>query len=158
LILAVGSPVVCDGEVRLHAFPSVDAVLGATDGVLHAAGLSAGKMKTLRRIGDALAAGTLDERMLEERTSLEAAALLQKIKGIGPWTATVILLRGLGRLDVFPMKDSSVAANLAFVADSKPLDIDNVLAALGPQRGMLYYHLLLARLDARGEIGEASTY
>jgi DNA-3-methyladenine glycosylase II len=158
LILAVGSPVVCDGEVRLHAFPSVDAVLGATDGVLHAAGLSAGKMKTLRRIGDALAAGTLDERMLEERTSLEAAALLQKIKGIGPWTATVILLRGLGRLDVFPMKDSSVAANLAFVAGSMPLDIESVLAALGPQRGMLYYHLLLARLDARGDTGLASTY
>src|SRR5665213_2074301 len=95
-ILAVGSPVVCDGEVRLHAFPGVDSVLRATDGVLHAAGLSAGKIATLRRVGDALAAGALDERMLEERTSLEAAALLQTIKGIGPWTATVILLRGLG--------------------------------------------------------------
>ena len=78
------------------------------------------------------------------------------IKGIGPWTATVILLRGLGRLDVFPMKDSSVARNLAFVAGAVPLDIDRVLTALGPERGMLYYHLLLARLEARGEIGRVS--
>lgn len=158
LILAVGSPVVGDGEVRLHAFPGVEAVLGATDGVLHAAGLSAPKIATLRRVGAVLAAGTLDERMLEERPSPEAAALLQTVKGIGPWTATVILLRGLGRLDVFPMNDSSVAANLASVAGSMPLDVESVLAALGPQRGMLYYHLLLARLDARREINRASTY
>ena len=54
------------------------------------------------------------------------------------------------------MNDSSVARNLAFVAGAIPLDIDCVLTALGPERGMLYYHLLLARLDARGEIGRAS--
>jgi DNA-3-methyladenine glycosylase II len=82
-------------------------------------------------------------------------ALLGRIKGIGPWTATVILLRGLGRLDVFPRNDTSVARNLAFVAGSIPLDIGRVLAALGPQRGMLYY-LLLARLEARGDVGRAS--
>jgi DNA-3-methyladenine glycosylase II len=40
---------------------------------------------------------------------LDAAALLQRIKGIGPWTAAVILLRGLGRLDAFPLNDTSVA-------------------------------------------------
>jgi DNA-3-methyladenine glycosylase II len=158
LILAVGSPVICDGEVRLHTFPAAESVLRASDSVLHAAGLSAGKIATLRRVGEALVSGTLEDHMLEERTSPEAAVLLQTIKGIGPWTATVILLRGLGRLDVFPVNDSSVAANLAFVAGSIPHDIESVLAALDPQRGMLYYHLLLARLDARNETGRASTY
>ena len=54
------------------------------------------------------------------------------------------------------MNDSSVIRNLAFVAGAAPLDIGPVLTALGPQRGMLYYHLLLARLDLRGEIGRAS--
>jgi DNA-3-methyladenine glycosylase II len=90
--------------------------------------------------------------MLEERSSVEAAALLRSIKGIGPWTATVILLRGLGRLDVFPMNDSGVARGLTFVGGSPP-QIENVLDVLGSQRGMLYYHLLLARLEARGELG-----
>lgn len=78
------------------------------------------------------------------------------IKGIGPWTATVILLRGLGRLDVFPMNDSSVARNLTLVAGGIPFDVAATLEALGAQRGMLYYHLLLARLEARGEVGRAS--
>jgi DNA-3-methyladenine glycosylase II len=81
--------------------------------------------------------------------------MLRTIKGIGPWTATLILLRGLGRLDVFPMNDSSVLRNLAFVAGPTHLDIDEVLAALGAQRGMLYY-LLLARLELRGDLGRAS--
>jgi DNA-3-methyladenine glycosylase II len=111
--------------------------------------LSANKIAALRRVGEALLSGTLDERMLEERSSVEAAALLTSIKGIGPWTATVILLRGLGRLDVFPMKDSGVAASVAFAGGSLG-EIASVLDALGSQRGMLYYHLLLARLEARG--------
>ncbi len=158
LILALGSPVVRHDDVMLHAFPTADSLLRANDDVLRAAGLSAQKIATLRRVGEALASGALGEAMLEERTSAEAAMLLTSIKGIGQWTATVILLRGLGRLDVFPMNDSSVAANLALVAGSAPLDVGSVLDALGPQRGMLYYHLLLARLDIRGEVGRASSY
>ena len=54
------------------------------------------------------------------------------------------------------MNDTSVAANLAVVAGTGPLDMDEVLTTLGPQRGMLYYHLLLARLDARGDLGRVS--
>lgn len=158
LIVALGSPIACEGGVTLHAFPAADTVLRAHDDLLRGAGLSTGKIATLRRVGEALISGALDERTLEERASPEALSLLRSIKGIGPWTATVILLRGLGRLDVFPMNDSSVAVNLAFVAGSAPLDVDAVLDVLGPQRGMLYYHLLLARLEARGEIGQASSY
>ncbi len=154
-ILGLGSVVTCEGTT-LHAFPTAESLRAANDDILLAAGLSANKLSTLRRVADALLSGTLNEAMLEELSSEEAARLLGSIKGIGPRTATVILLRGLGRLDVFPMKDSSVARNLAFVAGAVPLDIDRVLTPLGPERGMLYYHLLLARLDARGEIGRAS--
>jgi DNA-3-methyladenine glycosylase II len=137
-------------------FLGVETVLDARDDLLRAAGLSPGKLATLRRIGEALAAGTLDEAMLEERDSPEAATLLCGIKGIGPWTAAVILLRGLGRLDVFPANDSSVARNLTMVAGTSPLDVDSVVGALRPQQGMLYYHLLLARLESRGELGRPS--
>lgn len=158
LILTLGSPVVCHDDVILHVFPNADTLLRANDDVLRAAGLSARKIATLRRVGEALLSGALGEAMLEERTSPEAAMLLTSIKGIGQWTATIVLLRGLGRLDVFPMNDSSVAANLALVAGSAPLDVQSALDALGPQRGMLYYHLLLARLDTRDEVGRASSY
>lgn len=155
MILALGLPVKC-GPITLYAFPSAGSLRVAGDELLLAAGLSANKLATLRRVADALLSGSIDEAMLEKLPSLDAAMILRSIKGIGPWTATVILLRGLGRLDVFPMNDSSVVRNLAFVAGTASFDIDRILTALGPERGMLYYHLLLARLDARGEIGRAS--
>ena len=155
LIMGLGTPLKSKGT-PLYLFPSAERVLHAEDDVLRATGLSASKIATLRRAGEALASGTLDEAMLEERASPEAAALLRQLKGIGPWTATVILLRGLGRLDVFPMRDTSIARNLALVVGQVPLDVASVLAALHPQQGMLYYHLLLARLEARGELERAS--
>jgi DNA-3-methyladenine glycosylase II len=157
MILALGAPLTCGGSI-FHAFPSAEKVQSAKDDLLLAAGLSGRKLATLRHVGDALLSGALDEAMLEERPSSDAIELLCRVKGIGPWTATVILLRGLGRLDVFPMNDSSVARNLTLVAGSATLNVEQILGALGPQKGMLYYHLLLARLEARGDVGRASIY
>ena len=155
LIVALEPPL--KGEaVSLYTFPTTERFLGAEDDVLRAAGLSHGKRSTLRRVAEALTAGTLDETMLENRASPDAAAFLREVKGIGPWTATVILLRGLGRLDVFPMNDSSVARNLSLVSRSDRIDVEDTLNSLSPQQGMLYYHLLLARLETRGDVGRAS--
>ena len=146
LVLALGTKVVHDG-VPLAVFPSVKEFLGAEDAVIRAAGLSAARLATLRRTGEAIASGAITEVMLEERSSTDAALLLRGIKGIGPWTAAVILLRGLGRLDVFPSNDSGVQATLRRVAD-QCLNPSSVVEALGSQRGMLYFFLLLARLEA----------
>jgi DNA-3-methyladenine glycosylase II len=140
------------GGVRLYPFPSPGHFLSAHDSLLRSAGLSVGKLATLRRVAEALGAGVLDEPQLERLPSPDAAALLQGIKGIGPWTAVVILLRGLGRLDVFPANDTSVARNLRLVGGPAALDVGTLLDTLGPDRGMLYYHLLLGRLEARGDL------
>jgi DNA-3-methyladenine glycosylase II len=154
LVIALGSPFQ-SGGARLYAFPTATCLMGAEDGVLQAAGISRGKLATLRRVGEALATGKLDEATLEARSSPAAALLLRRIKGIGPWTAAVILLRGLGRLDVFPGNDTSVVRNLVLVAGPVPIEIGPVLRALSPQQGMLYYHLLLARLEVRDALGRA---
>ncbi|HET7565525.1 MAG TPA: hypothetical protein VFJ96_11055 [Gemmatimonadaceae bacterium] len=156
LIMTFGTPAE-SGGTPLYIFPTIERVLSEPDETLRATGLSAAKIATLRRAGEAILSGTLTYAMIEERSSADAAALLRQIKGIGPWTATVILLRGFGRLDVFPMNDSGVARNLSLVAGGAPLDVDEVLATLGPQQGMLYFHLLLARLEMQGEVGSAST-
>ena len=145
-----------DVPIPLYLFPDPESVRRATDHRLRTAGLSVNKIATLRRVAEALLSGALDASALERCTSPDAAAMLRQIKGIGPWTATIILLRGLGRLDVFPANDSSVANNVASVAGSKPLDVSQLVNRLGSQRGMLYFHLLLASLDARAEIGRAS--
>ena len=157
LIVAVGRRVETDAvPVPLYVFPTPESVQRETSHRLRAVGLSDSKIATLRRVAGALSTGTLDATSLERRTSPDAAAILQQIKGIGPWTATLILLRGLGRLDVFPDNDASVARNIALLAGSAPFDVADVLDKLGSQRGMLYYHLLLGRLESRGELGRQS--
>lgn len=156
LVIALGKPLQSEGA-DLYAFPTATRLMGVDDNVLQAAGLSRGKLDTLRRVGEALATGKLDEAMLEARSSRAAATLLRAFKGIGPWTAAVILLRGLGRLDVFPGHDTSVARNLVLVAGTAVPDINRVLRALTPQQGMLYYHLLLARLEARNDLGRPTS-
>ncbi|HSE65752.1 MAG TPA: hypothetical protein VLB12_02120 [Gemmatimonadales bacterium] len=155
LTMGLSEPVEHSG-VRLYPFPSPEQILSAPDSLLRGAGLSAGKLATLRRVCDALGGRALDETRLETLPSPEASALLRRIKGIGPWTATVILLRGLGRLDVFPAKDTSVARNLALVDGPAPLAVRTLLDRLGPEQGMLYYHLLLARLETRGDLGPSA--
>jgi len=151
LTVGLAEPVEHRG-VRLYPFPSPEQLLNAPDRVLRGAGLSAGKLATLRRVADALGAGAIDQRQLERLSSPDAVAFLRSIKGIGPWTAVVILLRGLGRLDVFPANDSSVARNLRLLGGPAALEVGTLLDTLGPERGMLYYHLLLGRLETRGDL------
>ena len=155
LIVASASALDVDG-VSLYPFPGPERFLASAEPDLRAIGLSGIKIATLRRAGEALVTGRLDRAMLEALPSPAASGLLQDIKGIGPWTAAVILLRGLGRLDVFPTNDTGVARNLALVGGPPQLEVDQVIDALRPQQGMLYYHLLLARLEAGGGLGRAS--
>ncbi|GAC1522094.1 MAG: DNA-3-methyladenine glycosylase [Vulcanimicrobiaceae bacterium] len=136
-------------DVVLRPFVAPAALVTADDATLRGAGLSVAKIATLRRVAAALADGSLRESDLEALPTPTAADRLCAIKGIGPWTAAVILLRGLGRLDVFPQNDSGVARSLRALT-AEPVDIDRVLRALAPEQGMLYYHLLLARLEAAG--------
>ena len=150
----VGTEVEHEG-VPLVVFPTAERFLDAKDAALRAAGLSASKLATLRRAAEAIASGALTEAMLDELPSEAAALLLQGIKGVGPWTAALILLRGLGRIDVLPGNDSGVRANLDRFA-GKRVTTASLVEQLGTQCGMAYFCLLLARLEARGEIGRAS--
>lgn len=143
-IEVLGAPVEAFG-VRCIPFPPPERWLAASEGRLRAAGLSANKVAHLRSAAASFAEGVIDEVTLEKLPTLEAAERLRAIRGIGPWSAAVILLRGMGRLDTFPMRDSGVARSVVLLA-GEAVDLDFVLETLGPARGMLYYHLLLGRL------------
>ena len=151
MVVELQPPIVHQGIV-LYAFPTTGQFLGASERALRSAGLSSNKIATLRRVADAISAGVLDERTLKDRPTADCLAVLGGIKGVGPWTATVVLLRGLGRLDLFPLNDTSVVKNLALLPGAAPAALPQALARLRPQQGMLYYHLLLARLETRGAL------
>ncbi|MGD0474541.1 MAG: DNA-3-methyladenine glycosylase 2 family protein [Candidatus Velthaea sp.] len=138
--------------VALAPFVQPRTVADADPLDLRAVGLSVNKVVALRTLARAVLDGALDAHALEPLETGELAARLVTFKGIGPWTAAVIALRGFGRLDTFPLNDSGVARSLKDLSGEPAIDVHTLLAALGPQRGMLYYHLLIGRLAARGEI------
>jgi len=131
------------GGIRGRIFPEAERWLGAHEAKLRAAGVSANKFAHLRSAAAAFTDGSMSEARLDALPTEDAAAALCEIRGVGPWSASVALLRGMGRLDVFPMRDSGVARSLSHAGGDS---LDDVLETLGPVRGMLYFHLLLARL------------
>jgi DNA-3-methyladenine glycosylase II len=145
LIESAAEPVGWKGSAY-YPFPSADALLESSDAKLRSAGLSANKIAHLRSAAAAVACGQVTDEEIERLPSVQAAERLCTIRGIGPWSAAVVLLRGFGRLDVFPMKDSGVARSLRLLSGDPLIDAHALLEGLGPVRGMLYFHLLLGRM------------
>jgi DNA-3-methyladenine glycosylase II len=144
-VTALGE-VVTAGDVRCVVFPEPKRWLECDEAVLLSAGLSRNKVAHVRHAAAAFADGEIDEIALGRLSTGDAAQRLRAVRGIGPWSASVMLLRGLGRLDAFPLRDSGVARSLALLSGDARVDLDALLDRLGPVRGMLYYHLLLGRL------------
>jgi DNA-3-methyladenine glycosylase II len=122
--------------------PDGDRVAEAPMSTLRKAGLSTRRAVELRE----LARMPLD-RLESELTSLsdrEARVRLLDLPGIGPWTADYVLLRGLGRLDVFPSGDVGAARTLGRILGRAidPSAAGRIAARFAPLRGMLYFCML----------------
>ncbi len=144
-----------DGR-RYHAFPSAERIAAARMPALRACGLSAKKAESLRAIARAIAAGTLSERVLGAQSTSDALRTLTELPGIGPWSANLVLLRGLGRLEVFPPGDRGVALALQSLLHlSSARELAAMIDKLGGERGLLYFCVLGSKLLERGLIRPA---
>jgi len=155
VVRAYGERLAVDAS-HVYAFPSPDRIARASVTDLRACGMSAGKTLALQSVAVAIREGAIDEAEIARLPSADAAARLCRLRGIGPWSAAVVLLRGFGRLDVFPLADSGVARSVRLLAGAE-IDVPSVLDVLGDERGMLYYHLLLARRIRNGSLMDEHT-
>lgn len=123
----------------LWLFPTPEAIANASLAELRATGLSRAKAATLLHAASLIVSGALSEAEIEQLPSDEALRLLDRLPGIGPWTASVILLRGFGRLDIFPPGDVGARRALSHLLETtSPIDDANeadLLEHLGPYRG-----------------------
>ncbi len=110
------------GRLDLAVQPMTPEVfLAVGDDTLRAAGLSKGKVKTLRAVSAALAAG-LDLDSLAHAPETDVHEVLTALPGIGPWTADIYLLFCLGRADAFAAGDLAlqIAARSALGLEERP--------------------------------------
>jgi DNA-3-methyladenine glycosylase II len=142
------------GNVLVHAFPRPDDLAGRTPEELRPLGFSRQKARALIELACAIAEGHWDLEALAAETDEGAVDRLCQLRGVGRWTAEYVLLRGLGRLHVFPGDDVGARNNLRrWLNLSAPLDYEGVRQALArwqAHAGLIYFHLLLDRLAEAG--------
>jgi 3-methyladenine DNA glycosylase/8-oxoguanine DNA glycosylase len=155
LVQRLGAPLEHEGG-RAHAFPTAAAVAGARLPTLRAAGLSAKKAEALRGVARAVEDGEVTVEGLSAMSSADAVLRLSELPGIGAWSASVVLLRGLGRLDVFPPGDAGVARGLErLLGISSPRALARLVEGMGDRRGYLYFCALGGALLGKGLIHAA---
>jgi DNA-3-methyladenine glycosylase II len=72
---------------------------------LRGVGLSSRKVEYLKDLAHKFSSGLISENKLKKLEDDEVVKLLTGIRGIGPWTAEMFLIFGLGRPNVFSVDD-----------------------------------------------------
>jgi DNA-3-methyladenine glycosylase II len=138
------------------AFPTPDDVARLPAAALSAIGFSGQKTRAILDLAGAIASGSLDLESLAREEDATVRERLLELRGVGRWTAEYVLLRGLGRLDVFPGDDVGAQKRLArWLGRPGPLDYAGVARAAArwqPYAGMVYFHLLLDGLSRTGAV------
>lgn len=89
-------------------YPAPARLKAASNAELRAAGLSNRKVATLKDVARAFDEGTLSNRRLHRMAAEDVVEAVTQIKGIGEWTAHMLLMFSLGDPDILPVGDYGV--------------------------------------------------
>jgi DNA-3-methyladenine glycosylase II len=144
-------PILGEGDETAHAFPRPVDLAGLAPKALRRLGFSRQKGQAMIDLARAITEGRLDLEELAQLSDEETIERLRGLRGVGRWTAEYVLLRGLGRTNVFPGDDQGGRNNLRrWLHLAGPLDYQGVQRTLAPWKrfgGLIYFHLLLNRLE-----------
>lgn len=143
-----------DEGVAFYAFPRPEDLASVSENDLRKLGFSCQKVLAIKELSTGIANQKIDLTHLEEMTDEEAIRFLSSLHGIGRWSAEYVLLRGLGRVNIFPGDDVGAKNNLQklFHMDKRPSyeDVQKMSSQWHPFEGLVYFHLLLDKLHAKG--------
>lgn len=115
-----------------------EAVLRLTDEAMRSAGLSGSKSRAIRDLAAKAISGEVNISALASLSDAKVSEELIKVRGIGPWTAEMILMFSLGRPDVFSIGDLALRKEIMALQGWKKLPserrIAEVLSRWSPYR------------------------
>jgi DNA-3-methyladenine glycosylase II len=121
-------------------YPRPALLLEARTADLRKAGLSRQKIATLRAVAAAFDSRELDNRRLRRMDDDAVVAAVTQVRGIGDWTAHMLLMFSLGRPDVLPVGDYGVrkGAMLLYELDGlpKPAELEALAEPWRPYRSV----------------------
>lgn len=84
---------------------SPEKILKMSEEKIRTAGLSGSKARALKDLSSKIVSKELNLEHLPNLSDRDVSIELTKVKGIGPWTAEMLLMFSLGRTDIFSMGD-----------------------------------------------------
>lgn len=137
-------------ERRLLAYfdggiPSPGALAELRDEQFRAAGVSRQKMGYMRSLAEEFATGRLNDRSIMRAPDEAVIEMVTQVKGIGRWTADMLLMFCLGRPDVLPVGDLGIRANMMAAyelgAMPKPDEMEAIAEPWRPYRSAGTWYL-----------------
>jgi DNA-3-methyladenine glycosylase II len=137
-------------ETRFKAFhggryPRAEVLLETPERELRAAGLSRQKIASVRSIAAAFSDGTLSNRRLRSMQDEAVVAAVTQVRGVGEWTAHMLLMFSLSRPDVLPVGDYGVrkGAMTLYGLDQlpKPAELSDLAEPWRPYRSVAAWYL-----------------
>ncbi len=130
---------------KYFAFPGPEQVSRLKPQQLRGLGLSNAKAAAMAALSEGFATGRHRQEEFEQLPTARAIEKLQSLPGVGAWSARYGLLRGLGRLDVFPTGDVGAARTLGELLGRSPMtpeEAERFARHWKQYAGLLYFHLL----------------
>jgi DNA-3-methyladenine glycosylase II len=135
------------------AFPSARHLAGQEPDRLRNLGFSGQKARAVVEVANIAYRHPMEMESLRELDDESASMRLQSLHGVGRWTSEYVLLRGLGRIHIFPGDDVGARRRLAqWLGIRGTLDyaaVGETVKSWAPFAGMVYFHLLLAGIASR---------
>ncbi len=129
-------------EVFNNKFPSYDQLLKIDTEKLRSAGMSYSKASYIKNIANAFKEKQISISKLEKLNDEDVKEELTKIKGIGNWTAEMILIFTLKREDVFSLGDAGLRRAIKNLYNiEKDKDILTLSEKWEPKRSFACWYL-----------------
>jgi DNA-3-methyladenine glycosylase II len=133
------------------AYPTPQRISDTCVSEVQKVGLSVRKAEYIYGASKLIADGKLNlEKMKNPKNPNNIIAELDKIKGIGVWTAELTMLRGMQRLDALPADDFGIRRVISrYYCDGKPIKADEareIAEAWGRWKGLAAFYLIVAEV------------
>jgi DNA-3-methyladenine glycosylase II len=143
-----GDSLVVDGKTY-YAFPRPERVASGTATQFRSCGLSAMKGEYIRDAAEKVTGGELDlENLQDIGDSEQIMRKLENLRGVGRWTAELVILRGMHRFDTIPADDLGLRRVIGrrYHSDEKISgdEARKIAERWGEWKGLAAFYLLIA--------------
>jgi DNA-3-methyladenine glycosylase II len=149
LIKKFGDTLTLNGNVY-YAYPTAQNLNSASLDDLRKCGLSLRKSEYVQGISENVSLGELNLDSLKDYAVDDAIKELDKIRGIGVWTAELTLVRGMGKLEAIPADDIGVRRVIShYYFHDRRISSDEtrqVASKWGEWKGLASFYLIMAEI------------